>query len=1004
MNMKVNKFNIVCNSFYLSDNISDAYYESWWNNDRINILDKAECGNGGTNGIIQYALNHNKSCVICVPNVGVVTSKEEKYGHDGRFCFGYGDKKIDYSTQIILCTYDKFKEEMSNIDKGVSLYAFKDENGDVMMDSFIWRNRLVVFDEFHKLVDDSGFREICFITTMRILSSSHVLLMSATPNEYYIKLLDNIYTHLKKNREINVYSVKYQNVDIPRFRYNTNGDIWRGGYVDIFRIKPSKATNMGINSLRDAIVHTYNVKVNEEKYKEDGLDTDDLPYKNKHIVIFWNNRGEILDMVNRLGYKDVEVLCSEQGKDNFGEYYSNVFNKDKRVHFLTSAYFTGCDIELKQQCVDVDGSRYEIDQMVDKCFIVGGPGVDCTCYSERDLQQMLGRFRTGVADIKIMYLDINNNIVQHSNLVNNINRTKDKIMVNELKDNGSIASIEDYVQNMVDLIRYTEQKKYVEVWKNTKLLSETISRISQYKGRVMSDTLVKDYFKECSGDYKKHKSLSFREAKNRICDGKTVTLFEYRYSGLIKKYLAIYGVSKTRVASLRDIKDTLDAIGSSRKAVETPEDSDVFFDLLRKTTIEERCNILGIKEGYQPWHKIIYLIEVLEEKKIESYEVNYCLGIWFGMIGVNIPNLRDFNSYILLVKKVCENQDLVHLFVNNNISMHQSLKKTYFKKIDLIKHLDNKVILTIDLKDYQHNHSDKSIYGVSRPLDYLLDNQYFQSLSSYPIYNYVMEDKVNRLPEKKNTQEWKSIKKWKQSWISELFFIPKELNADIRFKVVNLDYANSIILDIDNGMKFSEFKEQYKNIEWYAYPSISNTDYDNWYKFRVIFPNQHPLYLYGENKLTILKILRKNICPFEDDKHGLYSYINQEDLKYMVHNEGLRIAYNQEVVDSIYNLFKGFETYTKNASYLEEESASETTTESVWTIDEAIEYLKAKKKKAAEGDEGTYHFAYDTLFKYKKLTLDKWDELKKCVIDTFGMVDYNTHMSTWRDWVFKHYK
>lgn len=992
MNMNNNVINrqIECDSFYLSQNNLDDIYKSWWDDGNVSVLNKAECGNGGTDGIIQYALRNNRSCVICVPNVGVVTSKEDsKYGKEekykGKFCFAYGDKKIDSDAQIILCTYDKFKEEVIETDRG---YNLEWQNG--IFDVNYWKTRLVVFDEFHKLVDDSGFREICDVTTYRILNLANVLLMSATPNYEYINTLADIHKNFGRERKVVVYDIKYGvDVHIPRFQYDDDGELLNGYRINIVRLKSTKKETRGINALRDIIVHTYNMKKN-----------DDVDDRYKHIVIFWNNARDILDMIGKLGYNDVEVLCSEQKEYMFGEYYSNVFNDDKRIHFFTSAYFTGCDIDVK----------------VGMCLIIGSPRVDCTCYNGRDLQQMLGRFRKGVGKINLVYFDVNNSIVEHSNLYDKLENARKEVKLQEYErineHNGDIVNGKDYIKNVVSLIRLREQYNCVDTWKDVNKLSEYINNISKYESTILKETEIKKALDECKGDYKKHKTLTFNEARNRICDGKTVTFSEYIGVGTIKKYLSIYGVDNTRKASLRDMKNAVKLITNTNGEIQNNDDFETYLKGIKDGNLftkEERCSKLGIKEGYQPWNYVSYIINLLEGRSIPRYEVNSVLRKWFNVCCLFIESKTnsEFDSQILIIS-------LGRLY--NSIKM---VEDCIYKlsnpstKSATISDFDD-VFLTIDSK--RGHHDSKLVYCLVRSLGDILNhkenhNCVVRNLSKsltgelLSTYSYVMEDKPNRLPTVKNNKNWTTIKMFKQSKISELHYHTKEYFDERRMVKESMYLVNSFILDIDDGLKFSEFKEQYKGIEWYAYPTLNNIE-DDWIKFRVIFPNTTTLTIKGENNLRILKILRLNICPYEDSNHQLPSFINDEDMQKMVHNEGVRIDYNQEMVDSLQHLFEGFENYTKNASDLASETASGETSVSEFTIDEAKEYLKAQKEKARNGKQGAFHYACRDLYTIHHFPFDQFDEILNWIrSDSFfdGFKDYN-HMNSWRQQLPKYLK
>lgn len=69
----------------------------------------------------------------------------------------------------------------------------------------IWKNSLLVIDEYHKLVEDCSFREICTKVIDLVLTANiNVVLMSATPN---YKLGEYLKEHSKK--EVVTIDVKY---------------------------------------------------------------------------------------------------------------------------------------------------------------------------------------------------------------------------------------------------------------------------------------------------------------------------------------------------------------------------------------------------------------------------------------------------------------------------------------------------------------------------------------------------------------------------------------------------------------------------------------------------------------------------------------------------------------------------------------------------------------------------------------------------------------------------
>ena len=57
--------------------LKDKHYEMMMVKNRITVLNKAECGNGGTSGIVDYLKRHNIGGLILVPNVSISKGKEE---------------------------------------------------------------------------------------------------------------------------------------------------------------------------------------------------------------------------------------------------------------------------------------------------------------------------------------------------------------------------------------------------------------------------------------------------------------------------------------------------------------------------------------------------------------------------------------------------------------------------------------------------------------------------------------------------------------------------------------------------------------------------------------------------------------------------------------------------------------------------------------------------------------------------------------------------------------
>lgn len=196
--------------FYLNKFLNDKYYEKLFcpkdSKSRIFVLNKNRCGNGGTTGFINYARDHDRNLIISVPNRSIVISKEKESSDIGG-AYGGSESEIK-KAKIRCCTWDK-TDEVENINMGMEEISVDE----FFSDDFRGMTRpLLVVDEYHKLVDDSNYREVCRELTMKILTTpSNVVLMSATPDERYIQFLRNF-----SGKEVIVDDVEYDNTGVHK--------------------------------------------------------------------------------------------------------------------------------------------------------------------------------------------------------------------------------------------------------------------------------------------------------------------------------------------------------------------------------------------------------------------------------------------------------------------------------------------------------------------------------------------------------------------------------------------------------------------------------------------------------------------------------------------------------------------------------------------------------------------------------------------------------------------
>ena len=318
---------------HLSQIIPDAEYKKWFNTrqqGKIIVLNKGRCGNGGTTGFINYAKKNFKGLSIIVPNVSIVKSKE----NDSEICCLYGGvKNIDRNKNIRIATWDLQKVLESFPQFGINF------------ENQFWGGSTLVVDEYHKLITDSNFREICSLVVKNIVETkNNVVLMSATPDMEFVDFLRDV-----SGKEVVTYNVEYDD-----------------NYYDKI-IQPLQWIDRKKGQRLFDILSQIMNKVQDEG-------------RTHQAVFFYNNVDGITDIINQLpDTSNVEVLCSKNRDIETIPCYSEKFNKDKMFHFCTSAYFTGWDIDIR----------------VDMVVIIGGNSGSILSYSNKEIKQMLGRCRGG---------------------------------------------------------------------------------------------------------------------------------------------------------------------------------------------------------------------------------------------------------------------------------------------------------------------------------------------------------------------------------------------------------------------------------------------------------------------------------------------------------------------------------------------------------------------------------------------------------------------------------
>ena len=209
---------------------------------------------------------------------------------------------------------------------------------------------------------------VCYKIVKSILTTdSNVVLMSATPNYEFIEFLRDF-----SGKDVETYNVKYDNEDMHK------------NYVALQWFERKKGYRM--YDIVSAICDKWRKKKMEyEKYPSKVL------LAHNKVAFFYNSVKEISNIVNQMpDTSDVEVLCAKtELHEGSVPCYSKEFNPEKQIHFMTSAYFTGMDIDKKHH--------------FGKVVFIGGNSASYLAYSNKTVKQALGRFRGGYASTAFIF-------------------------------------------------------------------------------------------------------------------------------------------------------------------------------------------------------------------------------------------------------------------------------------------------------------------------------------------------------------------------------------------------------------------------------------------------------------------------------------------------------------------------------------------------------------------------------------------------------------------------
>ena len=861
----------------------------------ISVLNKGICGNGGTTGFINYALENDKGLLVLVPNKSIVDSKKEDYKGNDNFCFVYGGvRKINVDAQIVIATYDQFPRLMKQL-KGAGV---KTEG----LDMKFWSGRTIIIDEYHKLITESGFRDICISITNLIKNvETPIILLSATPYLEYVQML----RELLPEREIVNYNVIYP--------HNLRSKI------EVYDIKEDRILPV-LKKMMDSS-------------------------NNGHICVFYNCVDDIKNLAIQLGDK-CEILCSSARKDKLRELYSNKFNPDKKVHFLTSAFFTGCDI------------KEEVSQVV----IVGSNEFDFMALDERDIKQILGRFRINGGGVRYF----NNSIFYiHKNVDPgnyNKNKTDYDLMDIALKSpDFDWKNSEEGLRVKQSHIRLKKVLDTYLIWQSCENLMENLGSYGFDIEKGETDDINK------LDKVKRRKCLSFKKVKEMVKKRLPVSVFQYKDIDELLTYVDVMGtgrefdrISKTKLNNWYKVHMLV---------------KDVDMEGLSK---ESLCKVFDL--GDHRIYNVRYLMECLDyfcdDYNYDNIPVK--MEEYFGVCAVEMEfydKKRYKNTYVLLIG--CKWSKPVTKTI---ISYKENDKKmTGLSHLHPINEIPNSTHIFNQYFSYESRIHQRNSLAYSKKMEDICKDGNMKSLASNKDWKWMMEDKSNRLPVIKADDKRKyNLKIMGQSKMSELYI--KSTNQ-FKFNKNNDFWVTCLVIDLDDGLPFSEFKEKYGEWLWYAMPTFSNIE-DDWTKFRVIIPLKYEIHLGdGENNLKVLKCLRKMFCRWEDPNHQMYFQANLEDYQKTRINNGEMYEITQDMVEDLHLYIDNCVEFKKDHLDVKKVEG-ELSKVSIkikwsrdWTLEQAKEYYKKNDK------DGERHTA---IFVIKNNILPEYEEQAREWLTSIG--------------------
>ena len=860
--------------FYLTDILKDDHYYKWFNNvkggkGKIFILNKGRCGNGGTTGFINYARENCKGLIVSVPNRSIVISKEKL---DECCCVYGGAENIDKNKNIRICTWDKTNEV-----EGYDQFGFENiDINDLEEDwSRFWAGSLLVVDEYHKLIDDSNYREVCSKITKTILTTnSNVVLMSATPNYKFIEFLRE-----SSGKDVETYNVQYDDEYMHQNPCKLQWFERKEGY---------RTYDMVCDQCEKS-------RKRKEEYKQ-------CPSKiglgaNK-LALFFNSVKDICGIVNQMPDElktDIEVLCSRtEAHESDVPCYSKNYNPEKQIHFMTKAYITGMDIF--------------------DCFwrviFIGGNDIHYLAFSNKEVKQGLGRFREGYVTTAFVTNGKVKNKYMYAHMKSMIETLEERIQKRK-KYVGDVEYVKDHIDEIVqenlDFLYYTSTVESMDGWDDFESFEKMMSEYPEY-------LLAKSPMPKPKR-YPRARDISFKEYKQKRLEGIKMA---YKHSAMCEKFIEKYGLDTFKKAGRNEIERKVKL-------------DDVVGDIDIETLTAEYKYDLLLGDGFYKGSFLMSVLDYLGEKC--DYE----------MLEIKIREV--FGAFCIYQKgDISKLRSCLFLCVSPKSygKSPETGTHSYYKGVSPILGENRKDFIRVSKKVSKRDQKTQAI------TDYLYSTQLYSMINDgdekqSEFFTLLLKD-PSLITEAKQDQKWKKLfdlYKMNQTMISEFYKDTSSKSVRYPHKKEEMEKIDCLIVDIDDSISFNEFKDIYSDYEWTAYPTISNTDGDNWTKFRVILPFAQTLSIPNDS-LNVLKLLRRMVCKYEDKNHQLGSYVNQEQWEMRRVNEGMVIDISQDTVVYLDAMLKNLKTFEGKFKKVKETGGFSTS--NYWDMDRAIAYYQERDK------------------------------------------------------------